>query len=521
METLEQKNKTVLITGGAGFIGSHLCAKYLAEGWGVICVDNLQKTRSTVNIDKFKDNKNFIFHEHDIVDPFQIEQSVDLVLNFACPVSCVDLQVDPIHTIKTNVGGVINVLEIARKHKAVFVQASSSDIYGEKKSEAQKESEFGSVNTLTPRACYEEGKRMAETICMDYYRQYGVDVKILRIFNTYGPNLHYRDGRVVSNFIVAALANRDLTIYGDGSFTRCHLYIDDLVDAIDKLSKKEFGFTGPVNIGSEKEITVKELAEMILKLTGSKSKIIYDRELAGDPRFRRPDISLARKELNWEPKVGLEAGLVKTIEYYRHYEMPDKKILVFATTYYPDIGPAERAMMELSNQMPDTEFHIITTKSRKNLPNFEEMGNSFIYRVGGGTLGKYLFPWRGARKARELMKKNNFRFVWAIMASYAGLAAARLKKTKKDLNFLLTFDKSEDKKRGRIKSQVVQWIYKWISKKADTMFVFGDSSEQAKKFSACPYMTIINSADESFLKKVSDNYCRLLDKQEKKLARPL
>src|SRR3989339_687334 len=307
MNNLAKKQKTILITGGAGFVGSHLCAKYLAEGNRVICLDNLQKSRSTANIDRFKNNDNFRFIQHDIVDPIDIKEKVDWVMNFACPVSCVDLQVDPIHTVKSNVHGVINMLDIARKDKAVFIQASSSDIYGVRESgDVLREDMLGQIDTLTARACYEEGKRIAETICMDYRRKYGVNVKVVRIFNTYGPNMYYRDGRVMSNFIIAALNGNNLIIYGDGSFTRSHMYVDDLVEAVDRMMKKSFEFTGPVNVGSTKEITIKELADIVIKMTNSKSRIVYDKELTGDPKFRKPDIGLAKRVLDWEPKVGLE-----------------------------------------------------------------------------------------------------------------------------------------------------------------------------------------------------------------------
>ncbi len=520
---MSKDKKTILITGGAGFVGSHLCKRYLGEGHKVICIDNLQKSRTTDNIDPFEKNKNFKFIKHDINNPIEFKEKIDWVMNFACPVSCVDLQVDPIHTAKSNVHGVINMLEIARKHDAVFIQASSSDVYGvREKGEVMREDMLGQVDTLTARACYEEGKRMAETLCMDYHRKYNVNVKIVRIFNTYGPNMYYRDGRVMSNFIIAALNGNNLIIYGDGSFTRSHMYVDDLVEAVDRMMKKSFEFTGPVNVGSTKEITIKELADIVIKMTNSKSRIVYDKELTGDPKFRKPDIGLAKRVLDWEPKVGLEEGVKKTIEHYKNLEMPEKKIIVFATTYYPDMGPAENAMMEMINNMSDTEFYIITTRSRKGLENIKQLGNSLIYRVGpSGIIGKYLFPFIGAWRAYQLSTKYNFRFAWSVMASYGGLAAVFLKFLNKRINFLLTFDKTEAQKKGFLHRSIYMPIYKLIFKTADSVYLTNDAkSDSAVALHSKSGMEVMEY-DEDMAKRIKKEYSKLLDKQEGKLARPL
>lgn len=519
----ESNKKTILITGGAGFVGSHLCKRYLGEGHRVICLDNLQKSQTTANIDEFKKNPKFKFIKHDIIDPLDIKEPVDWVLNFACPVSCVDLQVDPIHTTKSNVHGVINMLEIARRNKAVFIQASSSDVYGVRASGEETTEEMpGNVDPLTARACYEEGKRISETICMDYYRKYNVDIKIIRIFNTYGPNMYYRDGRVMSNFVIAALNNQNLTIYGDGSFTRCHMHVNDLVEAVDLMMKKPYGYTGPVNIGSVKEITIKELADTVIKMTGSSSKIVHDKELTGDPKFRKPNISKAKKDLGWEPKVGLEEGMRDTIEHYKNLETPEKKIIVFTTTYYPDMGPAERSIMEMTKSMPDTEFYIITTKSRRKLPKYEMVGNNYIFRLGAGNvLGKYLFPIRGALKAYELTRKYNFRFAWSAMASYGGLAAVILKMMNKKINFLLTFDKSESEKKGFLRKTLYLPIYKLIFKKADSIYLTNEQTREKALTLHSKSDKALMKWDEDLASQIQKNYSALLDKQENKLSRPL
>lgn len=520
---MTQQKKTILITGAAGFVGSHLCARYLSEGHRVIALDNLQKTGSTANIDRFFDNPDFRFIKHDIIDPIDVKEKVDWVLNFACPVSCIDLQVDPIHTTRSNVEGVINMLEIAKKNDAVFVQASSSDIYGvREKGDVLKEDMLGQIDTLTARACYEEGKRMAETICMDYRRKYGVNTKIIRIFNTYGPNMYYRDGRVMSNFIIAALNNQDMTIYGDGSYTRCHMYVDDLVEGVDRMAKTEREFAGPVNMGSTKEITVKELAEIVIRMTESKSKIIHDRELTGDPRFRKPDISFAKEKLDWEPKIDLEEGARKTIEHYQNLDLPEKKVIVFATTYFPDMGPAEQAIMEMTKTMPDTEFYVITAKSRKSLADFEKLENNYIFRMGSGNiLGKYLFPITGALKAFELTKKYNFRFVWSVMASYGGLAAVILKLLNKKINFLLTLDKTEIKKDGFRRGKAYQPLYKLILGSADSVYFTDESVQESALVKYSKSKLEMIKADEQLAGRIKKKYSELLDKQENKLARPM
>jgi len=516
-----QEKKTILITGGAGFIGSHLCEKYLREGHYVICLDNLQTTHSPKNIEHLFSCKNFKFIKHDIINPIKFRRKIDWIFNFACPGSYTSYQYDPVHTLKTNTIGVINMLELAKEHQARIMQASTSEIYGDPLEVPQKEDYRGNVNIIGPRACYDEGKRCAETLFMDYHREFGVDIKIIRIFNTYGPNMDINDGRAMSNFIVNALANKDLVIYGDGSHTRSFQYIDDLLEGIDKMMRKD-NFTGPVNLGNPQEITILELANLIIKKTNSKSKIVFQARATDDPRRRCPDISLAQRELNWSPKISLEEGVERTIEYFRKVEKPDRKILVFTTTYHPYLGPAEKAIFELSESMPETEFHIVTTRFKKELPSFEKLSTDSIYRVGLGTpLDKYLFPILGTIKAYKLHKKNRYRFVWSVMASYGGLAGTILKMFDRKLNFLLTFDKTELEKRNFIKSKIILPIWRLIFKRADSVFVSDLSLEKKVKLVRDDSnILVIPPERKSFVNQVRYIYADLINKQEKKLPRP-
>ncbi len=305
--------KRILVTGGAGFVGSHLCRRLLNEGNEVICLDNFF-TGDKANILDMMDNPYFELIRHDVQQPILLE--VDEIYNLACPASPPHYQYDPVATTRTSVLGAINMLDIARKCGAKILQASTSEVYGDPEVHPQPESYRGNVSTTGIRACYDEGKRCAETLFFDYQRQYGVEIKIIRIFNTYGPSMNPDDGRVVSNFIVQALKGEDITIYGDGKQTRSFQYIDDLVEGMIKLMNSRNGFAGPVNIGNPGEFTMIELAEKILKLTGSKSKLIYKPLPQDDPMQRQPVIELAKKELDWEPKIPLEDGLKKTIEYF-------------------------------------------------------------------------------------------------------------------------------------------------------------------------------------------------------------
>mgnify|MGYP000860273824 CR=1 FL=1 len=307
--------KTTLVAGGAGFIGSHLCETMLAKGHHVLCLDNFQ-TGSIANVEHLIGNKRFEVIRHDIVDPIRLD--VDYIFNMACPASPVHYQANPIRTMKTSVLGTMNLLGIAKRTGARLLQASTSEVYGDPEIHPQPESYRGSVNPIGIRACYDEGKRAAETLCFDYHRFHGVDIRVIRIFNTYGPRMDPRDGRVVSNFIVQALAGTDITMYGDGSQTRSFCYVDDLVGGITNFMECE-GQMGPVNLGNDGEFTVKQLAEMVLDMTGSKSKLVYHPLPSDDPVRRRPDLTLARKLISYETRVPLTEGLARTIAYFRNH----------------------------------------------------------------------------------------------------------------------------------------------------------------------------------------------------------
>ncbi|WP_411550321.1 UDP-glucuronic acid decarboxylase family protein [Leptospira venezuelensis] len=305
----------VLVTGGAGFIGSHLCERLIQEGNEVICVDNFHTGRKK-NVEKLLSHPRFELIRHDITEPIRLE--IDQIYNFACPASPIHYQSNAIKTIKTNVLGTTNMLGLAKRVKARILQASTSEVYGNPIEHPQKETYWGNVNPIGIRSCYDEGKRVAETLCFDYHRNHKVDIRVIRIFNTYGPRMLPDDGRVVSNFVVQALAGKDITVYGDGSQTRSFCYVDDLVDGIIRMMNTQ-DFIGPVNLGNDGEFTVKELAELVLKETGSSSKIIYKTLPQDDPARRKPDLTLARQKLGYEPKVPLLEGIRKTVDYFKNH----------------------------------------------------------------------------------------------------------------------------------------------------------------------------------------------------------
>jgi UDP-glucuronate decarboxylase len=304
----------ILVTGGVGFLGSHLCRKLILEGHEVLAVDNLY-TGSKSNVTDLFDHSNFEFIRHDITIPLFVE--VDAIMNLACPASPIHYQRHPVQTTKTSIMGAINMLGLAKRLQIPILQASTSEVYGDPTINPQVEDYWGNVNPIGVRACYDEGKRVSETLFFDYHRQYGVDIKVVRIFNTYGPSMHFQDGRVVSNFIVQALKNQDITVYGDGQQTRSFCFVSDLIDGFEKMMMTDSNVTGPINLGNPTENTILSLAEKIIELTGSKAKIIRLPIPADDPKQRKPDISLAKNILSWNPKVDLETGLLLTIEDFR------------------------------------------------------------------------------------------------------------------------------------------------------------------------------------------------------------
>jgi UDP-glucuronate decarboxylase len=306
--------KRILITGGAGFLGSHLCDRLVAEGHDVLCLDNFF-TGSKKNINHLIGKPNFELIRHDLVHPTFLE--VDEIYNLACPASPIHYQYNPVKTVKTNVIGAINMLGLAKRVNAKILQASTSEIYGNPNVHPQKEDYWGNVNTIGIRSCYDEGKRCAETLFFDYHRQNKVNIRVVRIFNTYGPRMHPNDGRVVSNFIVQALVNKEITIYGDGKQTRSFCYVDDLLEGLIRMMNGPDDFVGPVNLGNSDEFSILDLAKMIIHLTGSQSEIIFKPLPQDDPLQRKPDITLAKQRLDWEPKLGIEEGLKRTIEYFR------------------------------------------------------------------------------------------------------------------------------------------------------------------------------------------------------------
>ena len=304
----------VLVTGGAGFLGSHLCERLVEQGHDVLCVDNYF-TGSRANIAHLVGNPRFEGMRHDVTFPLYVE--VDQIYNLACPASPIHYQFDPVQTTKTSVHGAINMLGLAKRVKAKILQASTSEVYGDPEIHPQVEAYWGHVNPIGLRSCYDEGKRCAETLFFDYWRQHGLRIKVVRIFNTYGPRMHPNDGRVVSNFIVQALSGNDITIYGDGRQTRSFCYVDDLIEAMIRAMDTPNDFTGPINIGNPREFTIRELAEQVIAMTGSRSRLVFAPLPSDDPRQRQPDISLARAVLGWEPAIDLGRGLERTIGYFR------------------------------------------------------------------------------------------------------------------------------------------------------------------------------------------------------------
>jgi UDP-glucuronate decarboxylase len=328
------RTKKVLVTGGAGFLGSHICERLLAQGHEVLCLDNFF-TGTRRNIAHLADNRNFELLRHDITHSLYVE--VDEIYNFACPASPIHYQFDPVQTTKTSVHGAINVLGLAKRVKARVLQASTSEVYGDPEIHPQHETYLGRVNPIGYRACYDEGKRCAETLFFDYHRQHRMDIKVVRIFNTYGPRMHPNDGRVVSNFVIQALLGQDITVYGDGSQTRSFCYVDDLIDGMMRLMATPDAVTGPINIGNPTEFTILQLASQVIEMTGSRSKIVHRPKPQDDPRQRRPDISKAQELLKWSPRTSLQDGLKTTIAYFEEL-LKDQGVRAMVVDVAPGSG---------------------------------------------------------------------------------------------------------------------------------------------------------------------------------------
>lgn len=423
--------KKILVTGGAGFIGSNLCEELLKDGHEVVCVDSFFSGKID-NIKHLLSDKKFQLIRHNIIHPLKVKfDRLDEIYNLACPASPVQYQFDPVLTLKTSVNGTQNMLNLARKYGAKLLQASTSEVYGDPLEHPQKESYFGNVDCLGKRACYDEGKRAAETLCKDYALMYGVDARIVRLFNIYGPKMMFNDGRVVSNFILQALLGEDITVHGEGKQSRSFMYISDLVAAFKKLMdlpKEQIGWQ-PLNLGNPDERTIVSLAEEIKDISNSSSKIIFLGYESipgrlGDPQRRCPDISRAEKLLGLRPAVDFGSGLKTTIEDFKKRLENKTRILIFSPAYLPLKGPAETAVEEITNRLAGYDFDIITAKTKANLPAEEKIGRVNVYRVGAGSsFDKYLLPFLAALKAGALHKRHNYQAAWAIMASYGSLAA--------------------------------------------------------------------------------------------------
>ncbi len=479
-----EAKKTILITGGAGFIGSHLCDYFIKQGHQVICVDSFFSGKKE-NIQHLLGNKNFTLIRHNIIYQLKLkERKLDEIYHLACPASPVQYQFDPILTMRTSTEGTINILDLARKYNAKVLYTSTSEVYGDPLEHPQKEEYFGNVNPLGKRACYDEGKRSAECLCKDYNTQFGVDVRIVRLFNVYGPRMMFNDGRVISNFLLQALLGEDITVHGNGQQSRSFMYIDDLIPAIEKVMlvpKDKIGL-GPVNLGNPDERTIASLARDIKNISGGNGQVIfmsYDTipERFGDPQRRCPDISKAKELLDWEPKIDFDFGLTKTIEDFKNRLNKKTKIIIFSPVYLPLLGPAEKAVAEITGRMPSYDFDLITTKFKKGLLAQEKIGQVNIYRVGwGNKFDKYFLPVLAAIKAVKLNKKNDYAVGWGVMASYGSLAALIFSFFSRVAILVSLYEDKIDYR--AFKRRLYIPLYKLIFRKAHKLQLVADLTEQ-------------------------------------------
>src|SRR3989344_1186615 len=441
--------KTALVTGGAGFIWSHLCEQLLNRGKRGICVDNFF-VGSEENISHLKINQNFKLIEHNIIEPLAITESIDWIFNLACPASPVHYQYDPVFTMETNVIGTKNMLELALKKNARILQASTSEVYGDPSVHPQPESYWGNVNCTGPRACYDEGKRAAETVCFDYHRERVADIRVIRIFNTYGPRMAVGDGRVVSNFVVQALQGNPLTVYGDGSNTRSFQYVDDLIRGILAMMEQD-KIIGPVNLGNPNEFTVKQLAETVRDMVGVSDEIVFKPLPTDDPKQRQPDIALAREQLAWEPQVQLREGLEKTIGYFKEKLSREQRVAVFAPSFHPREGLQEKFVRTIIQELSDVKFDVYTM-GHANTAGTEKDGNLTIYRIGSGSAwDRFRFPWRAAVAAARQEAACNYICAWGVMGSYGGFAARLFKQKIKACPIFLMIDSNEEQRSGFVR----------------------------------------------------------------------
>jgi len=481
---MSDRNKTILITGGAGFIGSHLCDYFIKQGHRVICVDSFFSGKKE-NIEHLLANKNFTLIRHNIIFPLKDNfETIDEIYHLACPASPVQYQFDPILTMRTSVDGTISILNLARKYNAKVLYTSTSEVYGDPLEHPQKESYFGNVDPLGERGCYEGGKRAAECICKDYNRQYGLDVRIVRLFNVYGPLMMFNDGRVISNFILQALLGEEITVHGDGSQSRSFMYIDDLMAGFEKVMSADRGKTGigPINLGNPDERTIGSLASDIKNISGSSSQIVFfDYEQVpgrlGDPQKRCPDISKAKDLLAWEPKIDFDFGLKKTIDDFKKRLNDKTKIVIFIPGYLPFTGPAEKAVAEITERMIGYDFDLITCKFKRNLPTQEKIGRINIYRVGwGNKFDKYLMPVLASAKAIKLNRQNNYAVAWGVMASYGSLAALFFSLFSKVAVLVSLYEDKVDY--SSFKKRLYIPLYKLIFRRAHKLQLVADLTEQ-------------------------------------------
>ncbi|MBT4153706.1 MAG: NAD-dependent epimerase/dehydratase family protein [Candidatus Magasanikbacteria bacterium] len=472
----------ILVTGGAGFVGSHLVDALLLEGHEVICVDSFFSGKPD-NVAHHKDNAKFRLIKHDVREPLKGIDSLDRIYHLACPASPTQYQFDPVLTLETSVIGTQNMLKLARRTGARMLYTSTSEAYGDPLEHPQKETYWGNVDTLGKRACYDEGKRAAETLCKDYHEQYGVDVRLVRIFNTYGPRMMFNDGRVLSNFMLQALLGQDITVHGDGKQTRSFMYVSDLVAGLMKRMEVQSDDWKPVNLGNPDERTIKNAAQMVKKMTDSKSTVAHipmsqvpERE--GDPKQRCADISRAKSLLGWEPTVTFEVGLQSSIDDFKERLKNKPRMLVFTPAYLPEKGPAEKKAQQVMRQLSGYEFDVITTKIGSTKAD-EDDGTIHIHRIGkGNRFDKVFYPIRAALLARKLHKMHGHRVAWAIMASHGALAAIIFSWMKRHMPVVLSVYEgkiSEDKlKRGKLLSP----LYKLIFRRSHRWQVIGNMSQQ-------------------------------------------